>query len=531
MLFNYQTARPESSRPFTAYRRENRSFMIVAIALLLGAMMAWPTAMPVYAAGIVVSSTCTLPNAITSANTDTATGGCTAGSGADTITFDASLSGQTITLVSTLNLTTNITIDGTSLASHVKISGGNAVQVFNITATNTILTHLDIINGKGADGGAIYNEYTLTVNNSTFSNNSAGPTCGGGIYNFSGTLTVNNSTFLNNSAGPSCGSGIYNNSTLTVNNSTFSGNTNNVIRTNDDGTINNSTIYGNPGTGIENTSLLTLKNSILANNTGGDCIDFSGGLGTFNNNLIKNTGANACGLTDGDANGNIIGHDPLLGPLANNGGSTQTMALLVGSPAIDAGDNASCLLPTDQRGGARPIGVSCDIGAFEKGVAIEVLEGSTNIANGGTVSFGSTAVGTPVTKTFTISNTGMANLTLAGLTAPAGFSIATGFGSTTIAPGGTTTFQIKLDATATGAPSGTLSFTNNDTTKTPFNITLNGTVSNAPVPAAVGGVAERLSLTPMQEAQLWLKNWGMVALGSVLVMVGAGLSALGYRRK
>jgi len=65
--------------------------------------------------------------------------------------------------------------------------------------------------------------------------------------------------------------------------------------------------------------------------------------------------------------------DPLLGPLANNGGSTQTHALLTGSPAIDAGnaggctDNLGVVLKTDQRGFHRPIGLHCDIGAVEVG--------------------------------------------------------------------------------------------------------------------------------------------------------------------
>jgi hypothetical protein len=55
---------------------------------------------------------------------------------------------------------------------------------------------------------------------------------------------------------------------------------------------------------------------------------------------------------------------PLLGPLSDNGGPTPTMALLPGSPAIDAGDDTACP-STDQRGVPRPAGAACDIGAFE----------------------------------------------------------------------------------------------------------------------------------------------------------------------
>ena|GEM_PF-3511690 len=102
--------------------------------------------------------------------------------------------------------------------------------------------------------------------------------------------------------------------------------------------------------------------------------------------------------------------------------------------------------------------------------------------NTGTFSFGTTTVGTPVTKTFTITNSGDANLTLSNLSLPAGFSLAATFGSTTVAgSGGTTTFQITMSASAAGAPSGTLSFDNNDATENPFNFTISGTVNPAPV--------------------------------------------------
>jgi hypothetical protein len=79
----------------------------------------------------------------------------------------------------------------------------------------------------------------------------------------------------------------------------------------------------------------------------------------------------------GDATGNLLGVDPLLGPLQNNGGPTLTHALLGGSPAIAAGNPGGCrdqngnLLTTDQRGFARPAAGSpfCDIGAYEAGAA------------------------------------------------------------------------------------------------------------------------------------------------------------------
>ena len=69
-----------------------------------------------------------------------------------------------------------------------------------------------------------------------------------------------------------------------------------------------------------------------------------------------------CTIT-GDLTGNITGQDPLLGPLQNNGGPTETHALLPDSPAIDAGADTACPA-ADQRGVARPLGSACDIGAF-----------------------------------------------------------------------------------------------------------------------------------------------------------------------
>ena len=69
-----------------------------------------------------------------------------------------------------------------------------------------------------------------------------------------------------------------------------------------------------------------------------DCFS-SGTVGELAYDLILNT--TNCFVT-GPQGGNIVGQDPLLGPLQNNGGSTQTQALLPGSPAIDTGAPAGC---------------------------------------------------------------------------------------------------------------------------------------------------------------------------------------------
>jgi hypothetical protein len=311
------------------------------------------------------------------------------------ITFDSSLGGNVITLGSEIGIPKNLTINGTSLSSHVQVSGGDSVRVFNVNSGVTaLIIHIDVAHGSEVVGGGIYNDGILTISNSNLIYNN-GTNAGGAIYNH-GTLTVITSTLLSNSAGL-YGGGIYNYETLSVSSSTLSGNetysgggiyTTGGTTT----TVTTSTFYGNiashasypsdNGGGIYSSGLMTMTNNTLSNNSadsaggglyktsgstlhivnniianspiGGDCVSSGGTFATNSNNLIQ----------DGSCSPALTGN-PQLGPMTtNNGGTTQTMALLVGSPAIDAGDNDFCG-PIDQRGITRPQGDHCDIGAYE----------------------------------------------------------------------------------------------------------------------------------------------------------------------
>jgi len=115
---------------------------------------------------------------------------------------------------------------------------------------------------------------------------------------------------------------------------------------------------------------------------------------------------------------------------------------------------------------------------------IQVLSGTTVIANGsGSVAFGSTPVGTPISQTITIKNLGTATLTLTTpISVPTGFTLVSSFGSTSLAPGASTTFVVKLNATTAGTYSGKLSFNDNDSTASTFAFTLSGTVTAATAP-------------------------------------------------
>lgn len=123
------------------------------------------------------------------------------------------------------------------------------------------------------------------------------------------------------------------------------------------------------GGGIFNNGTLTVTNTIVARNAaynGGP--DLSGTVATGGYNLFGTTSGATITLGPGD----LVNPNPLLGPLGSNGGPTQTVLLLQGSPAIDAGSDAVCAAAPvggrDQRGTARPTGAHCDIGAYETGV-------------------------------------------------------------------------------------------------------------------------------------------------------------------
>ncbi len=203
--------------------------------------------------------------------------------------------------------------------------------------------------------GAIYSNGTMNIHQSTFRDNFGGD--GGAIYN-SGTLTIDQSTLMDNQANR-FGGAIYNDplGTMTIRRSTLS--------------QNNSSMYGGAFYGdgqqlfinttiTENTALYggglylyggstELINTLVANNSPTQMEDIST-IYYSSHNLVTDICGSSC--------------DPLLAPLGNFGGSTQTYALLPGSPAIDAGDNTACLT-ADQRGVAVPQGATCDIGAFE----------------------------------------------------------------------------------------------------------------------------------------------------------------------
>ena len=227
------------------------------------------------------------------------------------------------------------------------------------------LSYLTITGGSGAtSGGGIDNSGSMAVSNSTIVGNTA--LSGGGIYN-NGVLTLTNSTVDDNTA-TSQGGGIYFASgTATIVNSTIA---DNAVTGVTGSTTAGGGIYVAGGTDVLNNTIVALNTSGLGNSMRADDIAGVTLSSSSSNNLIGTGGAG--GLVKG-VNGNLVGvANPGLGPLANNGGPTQTISLLPGSPAIAAGNMALAVdagLTTDQRGTGYPrfVNNTVDIGAFERG--------------------------------------------------------------------------------------------------------------------------------------------------------------------
>jgi hypothetical protein len=324
----------------------------------------------------------------------------------DTIMVAAAIYGENLTIPF------GLTIDGAGPLT-TKINGGERAPAVVILAGNVTLSGLTIQGGQngpggpcgGYGGGICGTGSAVTIVNCLITGNVVTSGNGGGIYTTAGSLTINKSTIRGNLATE--GGGILSNGFLQVNNTTIVGNfalngqggglssessayiTNSTISENGATTggggvftdaggrvfINNTTISGNTvnsgqaGAGVYADSIsITMQNSIVANNLGsGNCA----GTAKFTSSGYNLSSDNTCHLT---GPGDLNNTDPKLGPLQNNGGPTQTMALMKGSPAIDTGNPAGCtdgvghLLKTDQRGAPRPDpgdSGGCDIGAYE----------------------------------------------------------------------------------------------------------------------------------------------------------------------
>jgi hypothetical protein len=286
------------------------------------------------------------------------------------------------TIVITDQSGSGVAIDGTA-SDGLTISGGGAAQLFSINAgANVTLSGLTLTGGDSAlSGGAISNSGTLTIKDSTLTGNSAADS--GGAIDDLGTLTLESSTFNANSAAEYGGAiDVESAGTLTATNSTFAGNaaahggglysTGTLTAVNDTIAYNTATAASAGGGLNAAGGQATLYNTIVASNSdstvGTPADDIAGAVsGLSSYNLIGDGGS---GGIAGGLQGNIVlnsTQSPGLAPgLGNNGGPTQTIALLPTSPAIGTALPAAggTTVVYDQRGALRK-SPAIDIGAFE----------------------------------------------------------------------------------------------------------------------------------------------------------------------
>ncbi len=286
---------------------------------------------------------------------------------------------------------TNVTFS----ANTATVNGGG-MYIYGYEARDSKPTLIDVhfFNNTAGDRGGGLSLYRTspTLTNFTFSANTA-TTTGGGIIIIASFPTLTNGTFSANTASSGGGIEVNNTSGMTLSNVTFSGNlaTANYgggIYNRNSMTLSNVTFSGNSanyGGGIYNKNSMTLTNVTFSGNTataggGGMWNEGSASNATLTNAILwGNTptqiDGNPATVTYSDIQGGYPGtgnsvSDPLLGPLADNGGYSQTHALGSGSPAIDSANNASCPV-VDQRGYIRPYdgdltpGAVCDRGAYE----------------------------------------------------------------------------------------------------------------------------------------------------------------------
>jgi hypothetical protein len=275
--------------------------------------------------------------------------------------------------------------------SSPSVGGGILVWYSGVTTISN-----SRISANTADqGGGIYSLGTTSVLNSTLVGNIA-PTFGGGLAMFSGSAILDGVTVSGNSS-DGYAAGVLNNlGTLSITNSTISGNTaptyTGLANISSDATTDvlNSTIADNLVTGSGtryggvaniNDAVISFENTLIAGNPDQNCLA-SGSWTSLGNNLSSDA---SCEFTESS---DLPNTDPLLAPLGDYGGATFTQALLVGSPAIDAGNNSACP-PTDQRGVVRPqdgdgVGTNlCDIGAYEVRSQLVVSDVSVTEGNSG----------------------------------------------------------------------------------------------------------------------------------------------------
>jgi CSLREA domain-containing protein len=270
-----------------------------------------------------------------------------------------------------INAVLQLTLSNLKVAGNNSQGNGGGIHIIGYVDAG-IFNSLIISNTSGEFGGGIGFQgisEPLVIRTSNIISNTAAQT-GGGIFGVGSCVTLIESTVSANNAGTNGlggGGGIH--GCGNISNSTLSGNkAGNGGGVSGNFQLRNATIAFNSANqasgGVRAEAGSTAKNSLVVKNQPTDC--GSTPLNSLGNNIASDS---SCNFT---ASFDFINTDPLLEPLGNNGGATQTHALGLNSPAIDRGDNSvGTCRHADQRGFPRPVdgngdkSAQCDIGAFE----------------------------------------------------------------------------------------------------------------------------------------------------------------------
>lgn len=358
----------------------------------IGLFAALAVARPVQAAGVVTQcSESALVSAVSSGGT---------------VTFECGPGQHTIDVTSEILISNSVVVNG---GGTITLDGNNNSRIFHIQDSGTLELHNITLTGgfaKHASGGAILNDGgSLTINHSLISGNGAD---GGGGLKSTGPLHIIDSTFTQNTGYHEGGAILISGGVVTIEKSLFQENRSSwggAISNDQNGgniSIINSTFSGNTvgfvggyfaGGAVSNESLTTITASTFAGNAttagegnnGADAILNMGWghLFLYNSIVVDPANASLCDGSfdgtdgvlagDGSCGANIVTTDPVIEPLADNGGPTLTHALLRDAAAVNRGVNERCPA-TDQRGVTRPVGPHCDLGAYELASSPPVIE-------------------------------------------------------------------------------------------------------------------------------------------------------------
>lgn len=300
-----------------------------------------------------------------------------------------------------------LTLSGTTMSGNTATSDGGAIYMPNGTAT---LSQSSFVGNAAEFGAGVVGEAgTLTVSQDTFSANNA-TSWSGGLWS-AGNTVVSNSTFYNNTSGTAGAVYGWGAGVLMIGGS---------LSLVNDTIVDNAATDTAGGLGVYAGSVASITNTLIAGNTPGNC--YSNGAGTFTSSGGYNDDSDSsCALS---ATRDRHDGTPIVDTaLRANGGPTQTLALLPGSPLIDAGSDSACASGAggvDQRGLTRPQGAHCDIGAFEASASTTAVTAAQPTAGGdvtitATVAGPSAAAGAPQGSiAFTKNGAPIGSATLAG---------------------------------------------------------------------------------------------------------------------